>query len=92
MNNNNPDNVNLELSESANQVEGSTCGRHGEGLSSPRLVDLQTIDELRDFEKALRNRLLANDFKMDSNVENWLDSEFNRIYVTYAYPDVTKVH
>jgi hypothetical protein len=27
----------------------------GEGLSSPRLVDLQTIDELRDFEKALRN-------------------------------------
>jgi hypothetical protein len=63
-----------------------------EGLSSPRLVELQTIDELREFEKALRNRLLANDFKMDSSVENWLDSEFNRIYVTYAYPDVTKVN
>ena len=92
VNNNNQDKLNQELSESANQVEVSTCARYGEGLSSPRRVDLQTIDELRDFEKALRNRLLANDFKMDSSVENWLDSEFNRIYVTYAYPDVTKVH
>jgi hypothetical protein len=63
-----------------------------EGLSSPRLIEMRTIDELREFEKALRNRLLANDFKMDSSVENWLDSEFNRIYVTYAYPDVTKVN
>ena len=63
-----------------------------EGLSSPRLVEMRTIDELREFEKALRNKLLANDFKMDSSVENWLDSEFNRIYVTYAYPDVTKVN
>jgi hypothetical protein len=63
-----------------------------EGLSSSRLVDLQTIDELREFEKALRNKLLANDFKMDNSVEDWLDSEFNRIYVTYAYPDVTKVN
>jgi hypothetical protein len=63
-----------------------------EGLSSSRLVELRTIDELRDFEQALRNKLLANDFKMDKDVENWLDSEFNRIYVTYAYPDVTKVN
>jgi hypothetical protein len=63
-----------------------------EGLSSSLLVELQTIDELREFEKALRNKLLANDFKMDGSVENWLDSEFNRIYVTYAYPDVTKVN
>jgi hypothetical protein len=63
-----------------------------EGLSSSRLVEMRTIDDLREFEKALRNKLLANDFKMDSSVENWLDSEFNRIYVTYAYPDVTKVN
>jgi hypothetical protein len=63
-----------------------------EGLSSSLLVDMRTIDDLREFEKALRNKLLANDFKMDSSVENWLDSEFNRIYVTYAYPDVTKVN
>ena len=63
-----------------------------EGLSSSGIVELRTIDELRDFEKALRNKLLANNFKMDDSVESWLDSEFNRIYVTYAYPDVTKVN
>jgi hypothetical protein len=63
-----------------------------EGLSSSRLVEMRTIDDLREFEKALRNKLLENDFKIDSSVENWLDSEFNRIYVTYAYPDVTKVN
>jgi len=88
----NRNNDNQELSELPNQVEDSICAKYGEGLSSPRLVEMQTIDELREFEKALRNKLLANDFKMDSSVENWLDSEFNRIYVTYAYPDVTKVN
>lgn len=27
----------------------------------------------------------------DEVVENWLDSEYHRIFVTYMYPDVTKV-
>ena len=63
-----------------------------EGLSSSRIVELSTHDELVDFEHKLRTFLLNNDFKMDTSVENWLDSEFNRIYVTYAYPDVTKVN
>jgi hypothetical protein len=27
----------------------------------------------------------------DEAVENWLDSEYHRIFVTYMYPDVTKV-
>jgi hypothetical protein len=27
----------------------------------------------------------------DEVVENWLDSEYHRIFVTYVYPDVTKV-
>ena len=92
MSNDNQHNLDLELRELFNQVEDNTSPMCGEGLSSSRLVELQTIDELRDFEKALRNKLLANDFKMDSSVEDWLDSEFNRIYVTYAYPDVTKVN
>lgn len=26
------------------------------------------------------------------DVEPWLDSEFNQIFVAYMYPDVTKVH
>jgi hypothetical protein len=63
-----------------------------EGLSSSRIVELTTNDEVVEFEHKLRARLINNDFKMDSSVENWLDSEFNRIYVTYAYPDVTKVN
>lgn len=28
----------------------------------------------------------------DEVVENWLDSEYHRIFVTYMYPDVTKVN
>jgi len=28
----------------------------------------------------------------DEAVENWLDSEYHRIFVTYMYPDVTKVN
>ena len=63
-----------------------------EGLSSSRIVELTTNDELLDFERKLREFLLNNDYKMDTTVENWLDSEFNRIYVAYAYPDVTKVN
>jgi hypothetical protein len=27
----------------------------------------------------------------DEVVENWLDSEYHRIFVTYMYPDVTEV-
>jgi hypothetical protein len=27
----------------------------------------------------------------DEAVENWLDSEYHRIFVTYVYPDVSKV-
>ena len=33
-------------------------------------------------------------FQQDINdevVESWLDSEYHRIFVTYVYPDVTKV-
>jgi hypothetical protein len=53
---------------------------------------LSNNDELDDFAHELRKILITNDCKMDNSVENWLDSEFNRIYVTYAYPDVTKVN
>lgn len=63
-----------------------------EGLSSSRIVELSTLDDLLEFERKLRVSLLKNDMRMDDSVEHWLDSEFNRIYVTYAYPDVTKVH
>ena len=64
----------------------------GEGLSSSRLVHLQTNDELDEFVRTLTAHIISNNGQMDETTENWLDSEFNRIYVTYAYPDVTKVN
>ena len=62
------------------------------GLSSSRIVELNSDEELADFLDELEKRYLNNNGNMDTDVEDWLDSEFNRIYVTYAYPDVTKVN
>lgn len=81
----------LGLSESSSLAEDSISAKYGEGLSS-RVIEITNNDELNDFAEELRKLLIKHDFNMDSSVENWLDSEFNRIYVTYAYPDVTKVN
>ena len=62
------------------------------GLSSSRIIEINTNEELEEFVKELRELIISNNYRMDSSVENWLDSEFNRIYVAYAYPDVTKVN
>jgi hypothetical protein len=62
------------------------------GLSSSRVIHLDSNEELEDFIEELTTRFLKNKGRMDEKTESWLDSEFNRIYVTYAYPDVTKVH
>jgi hypothetical protein len=45
-----------------------------------------------DFKAELLEQLKANGYEIDSTVENWLDSEFNRIYVAYAYADVTNIN
>jgi hypothetical protein len=87
----NRNNDNQELSELSNQVEGSTFAKYGEGLSS-RVIAITSNEELDEFTNELRKFFINNDYKMDTTVENWLDSEFNRIYVAYAYPDVTKVN
>lgn len=55
-----------------------------------RVVELSTEDDVRALVRML-NEWLDEDVD-DSEIENWLDSEFHRIYVTYAYPDVTKVN
>lgn len=88
---NQQNNDNQELSELPNQVEGSTFAKYGEGLSS-RVIAITSNEELDEFTNELRKFFINNDYKMDTTVENWLDSEFNRIYVAYAYPDVTKVN
>lgn len=65
---------------------------YGEGLSSSRHIVLETNDELDEFVRQLTAHIISNNGQMDETTESWLDSEFNRIYVTYAYPDVTKVN
>lgn len=84
--------LSLEPSEPSPPVEDNTLQMCGEGLSSTRLVALQNDEELQSFEKELIQHLISNGGNMDETTESWLDSEFNRIYVTYAYPDVTKVN
>ena len=87
----NASNESLELQELEQSAEDSISAKYGGGLSS-RVIEITNNDELNDFANELRKLLIKHDFNMDSSVENWLDSEFNRIYVTYAYPDVTKVN
>lgn len=84
--------LNLGQKELSPSVEDSTSQTYGEGLSSPRVVTLQTNEQLELFETELAKHLISNGGNMDETTESWLDSEFNRIYVTYAYPDVTKVN
>lgn len=57
-------------------------------MCDPRITIISNVEE---FEKELLAQLKANGNEMDSTVENWLDSEFNRIYVAYAYADVTNI-
>jgi hypothetical protein len=61
-------------------------------ITSSRIIEINTNEELEEFVKELRELVISNNYRMDTSVENWLDSEFNRIYVAYAYPDVTKVN
>lgn len=63
-------------------------GKKIEKLS--RYIELHTDEEL----EAFKDDLLLESIRRDNGVvdeESWLDEEFNRIFVTYAYPDVTKV-
>jgi hypothetical protein len=42
-------------------------------------------DKMKEIEEFFSNNIT------DEAVENWLDSEYYRVFVTYMYPDVTKV-
>ena len=56
-----------------------------------RIIDITSNKEEDKFEQ-----LLVSEFKklqgFDKTQEDWLDSEFNKIFVTYMYPDVTKIN
>lgn len=56
-----------------------------------RVIDITSNRDEDKFEE-----LLISEFKklqgFDKTQEDWLDSEFNKIFVTYMYPDVTKIN
>lgn len=56
-----------------------------------RIIDITSNDELEQFEKLLQDEFMKHE-GMDTSCEDWLDSEFNRVFVAYMYPDVTRVN
>lgn len=65
-------------------------GSHGGcGMTSNRTVEFKSFAEadatMHEIEEFFEST------PADEVVENWLDSEYHRIFVTYMYPDVTKV-
>ena len=53
------------------------------------VIILHDDDHEQQFKQQLLREYVTNNGLDD--VEPWADSEFNRIFVTYMYPDVTKV-
>jgi hypothetical protein len=58
-----------------------------------------TTNRLREFKSFAEANAIMHEIEeffektpADEVVENWLDSEYHRIFVTYMYPDVTKVN
>jgi len=55
-----------------------------------RIIEITSNDDKVKFEE-----LLIAEFKklngFDQEHEDWLDSESNKVFVTYMYPDVTKM-
>jgi hypothetical protein len=54
------------------------------------VIILSTEEEEEMFQQELRKQYITNNGLEET--EKWIDSEFNRIFVTYMYPDVTKIH
>ena len=58
-------------------------------MTGKRVTEFKTDKEVDN-----KMREIEEFFQQDINdevVESWLDSEYHRIFVTYVYPDVTKV-
>jgi hypothetical protein len=59
-------------------------------MTNKRITEFKTYSEVDQKLKEI-DEFFNRDIK-DEVVENWLDSEYHRIFVTYVYPDVTKVN
>lgn len=54
------------------------------------VIILHDADHEDQFKQELLKQYVINNGLED--VEPWLDSQFNQIFVAYMYPDVTKVN
>lgn len=57
-----------------------------------RLIEFNSQEQLQSFLNEFNQRLANQGLHLDKETEDWLDSEFHRIFVTYAYADVTSVN
>ena len=55
------------------------------------LLVMETDEDLVEFQQELTLAYLQHGGRMDERVEKWMDSEFNRVFVTWMYPDVTNI-
>jgi hypothetical protein len=58
-------------------------------MNDDRLLEFKSMKDIDSKMKEIEE-FFTSDIS-DEVVENWLDSEYHRIFVTYVYPDVTKV-
>lgn len=58
-------------------------------MNDDRLLEFKSMKDIDNKMKEIEE-FFTSDIS-DEVVENWLDSEYHRIFVTYVYPDVTKV-
>lgn len=54
-----------------------------------RCIHTETTEDLMYLMEQVRDHM-ASDDRISPELESWLDDEFHRIYVAYAYADVTK--
>ena len=59
-------------------------------VAKSRVIEITSNEDREIFEKLLQDEL--NKLQgYDKSFEDFFDSEFNRIFVTYMYPDVTNI-
>jgi hypothetical protein len=56
-----------------------------------RLLVMETDEDLLEFQQDLAQAYIQHGGRMDEKVEKWMDSEFNRVFVTWMYPDLSNM-
>jgi oligoendopeptidase F len=52
---------------------------------------MDTDEDVQDFTHDLQKAFIQHGGQLDEEVEKWMDSEFNRTFVTWMYPDLSNI-